>query len=278
MNIGIIVVVLSLVFGIATTQDIELSENKASGFTISHEELLEMEESMEPELFEGVLHYYEVEQDGEEEVYEYDTSSEPQDELYAVQGVNVRSKPGIHGKVLGTLSSGDKAGVYGENDEWLYIRHDETEGFVSKKYLSEKKPEIKTKKTVTVKNTDSSQSAVKKGRISESVMEEGEYATEMTFNLSFYSNIPRHNGGYSKTASGKTLAYGMAANNVLPIGTKIYLEGWGVVTIEDRGGSGFNTVNRLDLFIPPKEGETESQYIARLRQLGRQTAKGTILN
>jgi 3D (Asp-Asp-Asp) domain-containing protein len=47
------------------------------------------------------------------------------------------------------------------------------------------------------------------------------------------------------TASGKTPRPGMAAGNDWPFGTRLHVDGIGVVTIEDRYGSG----TQLDLFM-----------------------------
>lgn len=279
MGIGILIIAIGLAIGTATTQDIQLTDlemAKAIEYNIDAEEMEELKKSMEPELFDGVLYFYESEKNNTE-IDKVDTSIAPIEELYVKKGLNIRDKPGLHGKVVGVLSSRDKVPVYKEVDGWVYIKLDGQEGYVNKVFLQSNKPiissNVKNAKTkgITANTTTTN-------RAGASVMADGTYQTEMTFNISFYTNLPQHNGGYSKTASGKLPAYGMVANNVLPIGTKIYLEGWGVVTVEDRGGKGFNSVNRLDLFIPPNNGESESQYIARLKKLGRQTVKGTILN
>lgn len=273
MNLGIIMVTVALLIGVKTTTDISTKNNQlVPGYEIKEEELNELRESMEPELFEGVIYYYEVQNEPIENTV-VDTNIEPLKNLYVQKGMNIRNKPGIHGKVLGTLTMGDSVKVYLEKEEWTYVVSEKGEGYVTTKYLGDKKPEPQKKKGVPVSSANSS--VPKAG---ESVVGNETYETEMTFNLSFYSNLPEHNGGYSKSASGKTLAYGMAANNKLPIGTKIYLEGWGVFTIEDRGGSHFNSINRVDIFIPPKSGESKKEYIARLRTLGRKSVRGTILN
>lgn len=99
----------------------------------------------------------------------------------------------------------------------------------------------------------------------------------LTFYLSFYTDLPEENGGWTITATGDKLVYGVVANNVWPLYTKIYLEGWGTMTVKDRGGSHFYNRYRLDVFIPRKSGETNTQYKARISNLGRQTAKGRIV-
>lgn len=99
----------------------------------------------------------------------------------------------------------------------------------------------------------------------------------LTFNLSFYTDLPEHNGGWTITATGDKLTYGVVANNVWPLHTKIYLEGYGTMTVKDRGGASFYNRYRLDVFIPRKSGESNQQYTARIWSLGRKTVKGRII-
>lgn len=49
----------------------------------------------------------------------------------------------------------------------------------------------------------------------------------------------------NRTASGKWPALGMAAGNRWPFGTRLRVEGWGTVTVEDRIGHG----SELDLYM-----------------------------
>lgn len=100
------------------------------------------------------------------------------------------------------------------------------------------------------------------------------------FHLSFYSTLPEENGGYSNMANGQSIhgASMVVASNYYPIGTKIYLEGWGTMTVSDRGGSDFNSSSRLDVLIQRNSGESTSSYKARIRALGRRTVSGKILD
>lgn len=86
--------------------------------------------------------------------------------------------------------------------------------------------------------------------------------------MTFYgSNI---DGMSDITASGKKCAPGMVASNYYPIGTKFEYNGQ-IYTVMDRGGSGLNGPNNLDVYVPRKAGESDSQYRARLYKYGRQT-------
>lgn len=128
-----------------------------------------------------------------------------------------------------------------------------------------KKPAVQTKKSQpSVKKTTSTKSSSSSNK------------NWKTFKLSFYTNLPSENGGWTITASGKELKYGMAASNYYSLGKKIYLEGWGEFTIEDRGGSNFNTSTRLDIFIPRKSGESNSAYLYRVNQMGLKSVKGYV--
>lgn len=99
----------------------------------------------------------------------------------------------------------------------------------------------------------------------------------MTFYLSFYTDLPEENGGYNTTATGAPLAYGVVASNYWPLYTKIYLDGYGTMTVLDRGGSDFNSSQRLDILIPRKSGESNAQYKRRVLILGRTSTTGYIV-
>lgn len=97
------------------------------------------------------------------------------------------------------------------------------------------------------------------------------------FELTFYSSLPSENGGYTVTCLGEDLQYGMVANNVLDLGTEIYLEGWGTFTNSDRGGSNFDVIHRLDVLIERNYGESDSEYLKRVNKMGRVKVMGYIV-
>lgn len=102
---------------------------------------------------------------------------------------------------------------------------------------------------------------------------------EISFKLSFYTTLPQHNGGHMKTASGESIVglKNVVASNYYPLGTKIYLEGFGTMRVADRGGSDFNSSVRLDVLIQRKSGESNTEYAARVWDMGRQTVSGYIV-
>ena len=97
----------------------------------------------------------------------------------------------------------------------------------------------------------------------------GGQSIEMT--LTFYGDGADENGGYAGiTAWGEKLRGGMVASNVYPKGTRFEMNGM-IFTVADRGGSGFNSKNRLDVFVPRKSGESNSAYKARISEYGKRT-------
>ncbi len=100
----------------------------------------------------------------------------------------------------------------------------------------------------------------------------------IVFKLSFYTALPEENGGHGLMANGEPVATttNAVASNYYPLGTKIYLEGWGTFTVKDRGGKNFDSPNRLDVLILKKSGESNSAYKQRVMNLGRQTTTGSV--
>lgn len=120
-----------------------------------------------------------------------------------------------------------------------------------------------------------SQSSTSEEVITNKPMDLSKYK-EVTFELTFYTDLPSENGGYSISASGKPLKYGLVASNVYPFGTKIILDGMGTFIVGDRGGYEFNSYNRLDVLIERKAGESDYEYQQRVLRMGRPTVKGYV--
>ena len=98
-----------------------------------------------------------------------------------------------------------------------------------------------------------------------------------TFTLTFYTDLPEENGGYTVTCEGKKLRAGMVASNYYKLGTKIKLDGYGTVTVSDRGSSRFDNPSRLDVLVPRKKGESSSQYLKRVNKMGKVEVKGKVI-
>lgn len=96
------------------------------------------------------------------------------------------------------------------------------------------------------------------------------------FILTFYTTLPEENGGYTVTCEGKELKHGMVASNVYSLGTKIKINGR-IFTVSDRGGKNFNHSNRLDVLVERNPGESDSEYLKRVNNLGKIKVTGYIL-
>lgn len=95
--------------------------------------------------------------------------------------------------------------------------------------------------------------------------------TPIQMRLSFYGDFAHENGGYAgRDAQGNKLVGGTVASNVYPFGTTFVFEGR-TFTVRDRGGSNFNSYNRLDVFVPRLQGESNAAYKARISHYGVRT-------
>lgn len=99
------------------------------------------------------------------------------------------------------------------------------------------------------------------------------------FILTFYTSLESENSSAGAvTCQNKPLTPGGVANNVIPQNSKIYLEGYGQVTVNDRGSDKyFGVDNRLDVYIPREPGESDRQYSRRVTNYGIQKVQGYIL-
>lgn len=98
------------------------------------------------------------------------------------------------------------------------------------------------------------------------------------FELTFYSSLNCENGYGAITSTGHKLFDGVVASNHYKINTKIKLQGWGEVTVLDRGSDKyFNNDYRLDVYIPREPNESDSHYYSRVNKMGRVKVKGTII-
>lgn len=103
-----------------------------------------------------------------------------------------------------------------------------------------------------------------------------ELARRVNFELTYYTDLPQENGGYTKTKYQTPLRYGVVASNHYARGTKIKIGGQ-VFTVEDTGSSEFNSPNRLDVLVERQPGESDDQYLNRVNNIGRTQVKGVIL-
>lgn len=100
---------------------------------------------------------------------------------------------------------------------------------------------------------------------------------EVEFKTTAYSSLPEENGGYDVTCNGEPLEGNIVANNTLPQGTKILLNGI-EYTVADRGSKRFNNPHRIDILIERIEGESDDDYRQRVSDYGVKYIKGYIIN
>lgn len=95
--------------------------------------------------------------------------------------------------------------------------------------------------------------------------------TPVKITMTFYGDFAHENGGYAGIdCNGNKLVAGTVASNYYPQGTQFEFNGQ-VFTVRDRGGSNFNSANRLDVFVPRLKNESDSSYSKRISQYGRRT-------
>ena len=97
-----------------------------------------------------------------------------------------------------------------------------------------------------------------------------------TFKNTAYSSLPEENGGYTVTCNGEPLVGNIVANNTLPQGTRIYMNGK-IYRVADRGSSRFNNPNRLDVLVERLPGEDVNSYRQRVSDYGVKYTQGYII-
>ncbi|MBY6838651.1 hypothetical protein [Clostridium botulinum] len=99
------------------------------------------------------------------------------------------------------------------------------------------------------------------------------------FELTFYTSLNCENSIHGAVnCHGQKLSRGTVANNSIPQFTQIYLEGYGEVTVSDKGSfKFFNNSYHLDVFIERELNESDKNYFNRVNNMGRQKVKGRII-
>ena len=74
----------------------------------------------------------------------------------------------------------------------------------------------------------------------------------ITFETTSYTNHPSENGGWTTTALGTPTVPGVVAVDpkVMPLGSLVYVQGWGLCRAEDTGGA--IKGNRIDIVMSSK--------------------------
>lgn len=173
---------------------------------------------------------------------------------WATQSLNIRAGAGTNSAVIGNLAKGDKVtGVVSEG--WLKFDYNGKVAYVSDSYIST--TEVAKDKP---KKDESNVSGNDK---------EFSYSKVMTVTATAYS---RNEAGLSnKTASGIDLSKNPMViavdRRVIPLGTKVYVEGYGYAIAGDTGGA--IKGNKIDVHF---------DSVSRCYEWGRKTVKLYILN
>lgn len=174
--------------------------------------------------------------------------------------VNVREGQSVQSRILGVLGKATKITGEDMNNGWIKFDYNGKTAYVSQKLISntEIKEEVQKPETKPETNKPSEDKNDK----------DFSYSKVLTMNATAYTPDPAENGGYSTTAMGTPLRRGVVAvdRRVIPLGTKLYIEGYGYARAEDTGGA--IKGNKIDLLFETK---------AESRKFGRRNVKVYIL-
>lgn len=146
--------------------------------------------------------------------------------VQATGNINLRAKASTSSRILTVMKKNTKRTVIGvsKNKEWYKVKVNGKTGYVNCKYVKYSNSHSGSSST---KTESSGQKKVKLGN----------------FKLTFY-------GGDTMTASGKRprIKHTIAVDRrVIPLGSKVYIEGWGTYYAEDTGGAIKGKI--IDIFV-----------------------------
>lgn len=194
------------------------------------------------------------------------TESELYITVYATTAINVRSGPGTNYDVVKGLNAGDQIDVIAETSNGWYKTYNGN--YVSKEYVSEKKPSATTTTTSKPTQRQTEEETTEEEVVVTTTTEEVHESPSGSGNsctITFYGPQSNGDGTYNtSTATGTTCTEGRtcAADwSIYPAGTVIYIEndplgGDGYYTVEDRGPG----VKGYHIDIYADDGETGAHH------------------
>ena len=146
--------------------------------------------------------------------------------VQATGNINLRAKASTSSRILTVMKKNTKRTVIGvsKNKKWYKVKVNGKTGYVNCKY-------------VKYSNSNSGSSSTKTESLGQKKVKLG------NFKLTFY-------GGDTMTASGKRprIKHTIAVDRrVIPLGSKVYIEGWGTYYAEDTGGAIKGKI--IDIFV-----------------------------
>lgn len=151
--------------------------------------------------------------------------------------LNCRTLPSMKGNIITTFPKGTEVSVLGVSGNWLQVQKDDIIGYCYNKYIQSEPVEAEN-------NNQPQQEAQQESENTENRVYAGK------FKLTGYCPCKKCCGGWGRrTASGAVPQEGVtvAASKQFPFGTKLYIEGVGYRTVQDRGGA--IKGNKLDVFV-----------------------------
>ena len=167
----------------------------------------------------------------------------------ATMGLNVRTGPGVQNRSIGAVEEG--AVVSGPVvNEWVQISYKGQTGYVSKYFLtggsSKEKANYSNDKKSYKKNSYNNKTE-KKNSYKKETAKKSQSSSKSGRTITMEATAYNEPGGL--TASGTRARVGAVAvdPNFIPLGTRLYIEGYGYATAEDTGGAVKGNI--IDLYM-----------------------------